>query len=160
VFSVWVHIYLLLGNGCVFCEYASGISSTQQNQIRQWDWKSARQSRKKRSAEDLLPVIINYWTASVVGLPGYRSRDPGYDTRRYQIFWEIVGLDRGPPSLVRITYELHEWKSSGSGSRKWWLTSYPQKLALTSPTSDGRSVGVVRLRTKATEFSFMVNYFD
>jgi hypothetical protein len=29
--------------------------------------------------------------------------------------------------------------------------SYPQKLALTSPTSDGRSVGIVRSRTKATE---------
>ena len=28
---------------------------------------------------------------------------------------------------------------------------YPQKLALTSPTSGGRSVGIVRLRTKATE---------
>jgi hypothetical protein len=31
---------------------------------------------------------------------------------------------------------------------------YPQKLALTSPTSGGRSVGIVRLRTKATEFIF------
>jgi len=30
---------------------------------------------------------------------------------------------------------------------------YPQKLALTSPTGGGRSVGMVRLRTKATEFS-------
>jgi len=29
---------------------------------------------------------------------------------------------------------------------------YPQKLALTSPTGGGRSVGIVRLRTKATEF--------
>jgi hypothetical protein len=28
---------------------------------------------------------------------------------------------------------------------------YPQKLALTSPTSSGRLVGIVRLRTKATE---------
>jgi hypothetical protein len=27
-------------------------------------------------------------------------------------------------------------------------TLYPQKLALTSPTSGGRSVGIVRLRTK------------
>jgi hypothetical protein len=31
---------------------------------------------------------------------------------------------------------------------------YPQKLALTSPTSDGRSVSIVRLRTKATDFFF------
>jgi hypothetical protein len=33
---------------------------------------------------------------------------------------------------------------------------YPQKLALTSPTSGGRSVGIVRSRTKAMEFSFLV----
>ena len=30
---------------------------------------------------------------------------------------------------------------------------YPQKLALTSPTGGGRSVGIVRVRNKATEFS-------
>ena len=29
---------------------------------------------------------------------------------------------------------------------------YPQKLALTSPTGGGRSVGIIRSRTKATEF--------
>jgi hypothetical protein len=33
-------------------------------------------------------------------------------------------------------------------------TPYPQKLALTSPTCGGRSVGIVRSRTKAAEFSF------
>jgi hypothetical protein len=32
--------------------------------------------------------------------------------------------------------------------------SYPQKLALTSLTSGGRSVGIVRSQNKATEFSF------
>ena len=31
---------------------------------------------------------------------------------------------------------------------------YPQKLALTSPTGGGRSVGIVRSRTKATEFVY------
>ena len=31
---------------------------------------------------------------------------------------------------------------------------YPQKLALTSPTGGGRSVGIVRSQTKATEFFF------
>ena len=32
---------------------------------------------------------------------------------------------------------------------------YPQKLALTSQTGGGRSVGIVRVRTKATEFSLV-----
>jgi hypothetical protein len=31
---------------------------------------------------------------------------------------------------------------------------HPQKFALTSPTSGSRSVDIVRLKTKATEFSF------
>jgi hypothetical protein len=31
-------------------------------------------------------------------------------------------------------------------------TLFPQKLALTSPISGGRSVGIVRSRTQATEF--------
>ena len=32
---------------------------------------------------------------------------------------------------------------------------YPQKLALTSPNGGGHSVGIVRSRTKATEFSLV-----
>jgi hypothetical protein len=51
----------------------------------------------------------------VVRVPGYRSRYPGFDSRRYQIFLEVVGLERGPLSLVRIIEELLEWKSSGPG---------------------------------------------
>ena len=37
---------------------------------------------------------------------------------------------------------------------------YRQKLALTSPTGGGRSVGIVRSRTKATEFSFFNDIGD
>jgi hypothetical protein len=59
----------------------------------------------------------------VVGVPGFRSRDPMFDSRRYQIFWEVVGLERGALSLVRITDVFLEWKSSRSGSRKSGLTA-------------------------------------
>jgi hypothetical protein len=54
--------------------------------------------------------------------PGYRSRGTRFDSRRYYIFWEVVGLERGPLSLVSIIEELLEWKSSSSGSRKSRLT--------------------------------------
>jgi hypothetical protein len=59
----------------------------------------------------------------VVTIPGYRSRNSGFDSRRYQIFREVLGLERGPLSLVRITEALLEWKSSGSGFRKSRLTA-------------------------------------
>jgi hypothetical protein len=74
-----------------------------------------------------------------------------------------VVLERGPFSLVSTTEELLERKSSGSGleNREYgrrepsrWPrdTLYPQKLALTSPTRGGRSVGIVCSRTQAREF--------
>jgi hypothetical protein len=47
-----------------------------------------------------------------------------------------VALERGPLSLVRITEELFEWKSSGFADKR-------------------RSLGIVPLRTKATEFSLV-----
>jgi hypothetical protein len=31
----------------------------------------------------------------VVRVTGYRSRDPEFDSQRYKIFWEVVGLERG-----------------------------------------------------------------
>jgi hypothetical protein len=94
------------------------------------------------------------------GYPGFKVQ-----SRRYQIFWEVVGLERSP-LIVSTTEELLERKSSGSGleSREYggrepsrWPrgTIYPQKLALTSPTSGGRSVDKVHSRTQATEKEFL-----
>jgi hypothetical protein len=73
----------------------------------------------------------------------------GLDSQRYQIFWEVVDLNWGPLSLVSTIEEILGRKSSGSGlknrdygrnnSSRWpRVTLYPQKLVLTSPTSDGR----------------------
>jgi hypothetical protein len=87
----------------------------------------------------------------------------GFHSRRYQIFCEVVGLQRGPFSLVSTPEELLGRKSSGSGLENGEYASgdplswprdtfHPQRLALTSPTSCGRSIGIVRSRTKATAF--------
>jgi hypothetical protein len=80
-----------------------------------------------------------------------------------------VGLERRPLSLASTIEELLERKSSGSGlengeygygdpSRYPRDTLYPQKLALISPTSGGRSVGIVRSWTKATVFVLFASY--
>jgi hypothetical protein len=87
----------------------------------------------------------------------------GLDSLRYQIFWEVVGLERGPLSLVSTIMELLGRKSSGFGlesrgygqsdpSRWPGYTLYPQKLTPTSPTICSSSAGTVRSRTQATEF--------
>ena len=44
----------------------------------------------------------------VVRVSGYRYRGLGFDSRRYQIFLLVVGLERGPLSLVRSIEELLE----------------------------------------------------
>jgi hypothetical protein len=86
----------------------------------------------------------------------------GFHSQRYQIFWEVVGLEQGQLSLVSTIEELFGRKSSCPGLEKrhyclgvrcadYTTPLYPQKLALTLPTSGGRSVGIVRSRTKATE---------
>jgi hypothetical protein len=70
--------------------------------------------------------------------PGYRSRVPEFDPRRYQIIWEVVDLERGPLSLMSTIEELLGRNSSGSGLENqengrgdpWrWPrdTPYPQK---------------------------------
>jgi hypothetical protein len=82
-----------------------------------------------------------------------------------------VGLERCPLSLVSTTEELLGRKSSGSGlenrrsgrrdpSRWPYGPLYRQNLALTSPTSGCRSVGTVRCRTQAMEFSFSLVLVD
>jgi hypothetical protein len=77
-----------------------------------------------------------------------------------------MGLERDPLSLVSTIEELLGRKSSGSGLQsqeyarrdpsRWSRgTLHPQKLALTSPTSSCRSVGLICSQTQTTEFSFI-----
>jgi hypothetical protein len=46
----------------------------------------------------------------MVPVPGYRSRVPGFDSRRYEIFREVVDTERGSFGLVRLNEELLERK--------------------------------------------------
>jgi hypothetical protein len=99
----------------------------------------------------------------VVRVLGYRSGDPGsipVTTRK-----EVVGLERGPLSLVSTTEELldrkvaapvYETENTAVGIRHadHVAPSIRNKLAITSPTSGGRSVGIVRSRTQTMEFFF------
>jgi hypothetical protein len=91
-------------------------------------------------------------------------RRSGFDSRRYHIFRQVVGLELGPLSLVRITEEVLEWRNSGSGSRKSRLTAAwirfadqatPSIQVGTNFADMRRSLGrYSSLRTKATEFIF------
>jgi hypothetical protein len=89
-----------------------------------------------------------------------------FDSWRYQNFGEVVGLERGPLSLVSKTEELFGRKRSGSGlenrdygrgdALSWSRdTLYQQNLTLTLTTSGSRLVCSVCSRTKATEFSLI-----
>jgi hypothetical protein len=91
----------------------------------------------------------------------------GFDFRSYQIFRKVLGLERGPLSLVSTSEGPLGIESSGSGLEYWdyvrrdpshWLrgTLYLQKFALTSSTSSCHSVDIVRSWTQATEFSLVL----
>jgi hypothetical protein len=66
------------------------------------------------TSKPLVPIFYIIYIA----LPPWSSRQSSWlqilDSRRYQIFWEVVGLKQGPLSLVRIIEELLERKNIGS----------------------------------------------
>jgi hypothetical protein len=94
----------------------------------------------------------------VVRVLGYRSGGPCSipgTTRK-----KVVGLERGPLSLVRTTEELrkvadpvYKTENTAVGIRHTdhVAPSIRKKFAITSPTSGGRSVGIIRSRTQNTE---------
>jgi hypothetical protein len=91
---------------------------------------------------NLDPYLKSVLCGLVVRVPGYRSRGPGFDQPR-EYNWGATSSGSG--------LENREY---GSGDPLRWRrdTLYMKNLALTSQTSGGCSVGIVRLRTKATEF--------
>jgi hypothetical protein len=108
-------------------------------------------------------ILRDHFCGPAVIVPGYRSRGTGSIPGATRFFWEVVCLERGPLSIVSTIEELLWRKSSGSGLedrehgrreplRRPRCTLYPQKLALASPTSGGRLVGIVRSRAQDKEF--------
>jgi hypothetical protein len=60
-------------------------------------------------------LLPDHLCGPVVRIPGRKSGGFGFDSRRYQIIWVAMGLERGPLSIVRINEKLLETKNSGSG---------------------------------------------
>jgi len=53
-------------------------------------------------------LVVVLLCGLVVRVSGYRYRGPGFDPRRYQFFWVVVGLERGPLSLVSLVRSIEE----------------------------------------------------
>jgi hypothetical protein len=81
---------------------------------------------------------------------------------------KLVGLERGPLNLVSTTEELldrrledpvYKTENTAVGIRHadHVAPSIRKMLAITSPTSGGRSIGLVRSRTQTMEFFFYCN---
>jgi hypothetical protein len=109
-------------------------------------------------------VTVKQQNRNICARCDYRSRGPGFDSRALPKK-KVVSLEWGPLSLVSTTEELLDRKVAAPclENREYGHrdpsclprgTLYPQKLVITSPTSGGRSVGIVRSRTQTTEFSF------
>jgi hypothetical protein len=96
-------------------------------------------------------------------------RRPGFDSRHYQK--KSSGSWTGSTQPRVYNWGATWYKSNGSclenreycrrDPSRWPRgTLYPQKLAITSPTSGGRSVGIVRTRTQTMEFFFCYFLYD
>jgi hypothetical protein len=93
-------------------------------------------------------------------------RSPGFDSRHYQKN-RVVGLEGvHSASWVQLRSYLKEKSGSCLENREYFRrypsrwprgTLYLRKLAITSPTSGGRSVGIVRSRTQTWSL-FLVGF--
>jgi hypothetical protein len=75
--------------------------------------------KEREEQESWSPLLYTYFCKMLLQRPPLSSsgqsswlqiQSPGFDSRRYHIFWEVVGLERGPLSLLRISEELLEWQ--------------------------------------------------
>jgi hypothetical protein len=67
-----------------------------------------------------------------------RAQRSGLDSRRYQIFWEVVGLEQGPLSLMSTNEGLLERTSRGSGLENLYYASKGSATLTTGHPSIGK----------------------
>jgi hypothetical protein len=108
---------------------------------------------------------VNYRLCGlVVRVLGYRCGDPGSipGTTIRKKLWVWNGVHSASwvqlrSYLIKICDSCLENREYGRRDPSRWPrgTLYPLKLAITSPTSGCRSVGIVRSRTQTMEFSLV-----
>jgi hypothetical protein len=99
----------------------------------------------------LITLSVLYWPPLSSSLQGswLQMQRFGFEARYYQIFLEVVGLERCPLSFLSKIKEVFGGKNSGSGLERRECGSrdplrWPQNLALTSPTRGCCSACIIR----------------
>jgi hypothetical protein len=130
----------------VFFDNTRGIARQKTEGFIVWGRRDQTEESSDNKRNSLWPPLWSIGQSS-----WQRIHRSGFDSRRYQIFWEVVGLERGPLSLVSTFEELLERKSSGSclESREYgrrdpssWPRDTPLSLKVgTNFTDKRRSLG-------------------
>jgi hypothetical protein len=82
---------------------ATGSISLPQVLLVTWKWSCQPASFRTPECSQLCcHLLFNRLCDLVIRVPGHRSKGPGFDSRRCQIFWEVMSLERGALSLLWI----------------------------------------------------------
>jgi hypothetical protein len=116
------HLLFRISYSSLLFNFAVGwtFMKNQENQHQYEEWVNISIPGHRRYNIQVANKDTDSLCGLVVRVPGYKSRGPGFDFRRYQIF--LVGLERGPLSLVRIMIN-HLNVKLRLRSRKPWLTA-------------------------------------